>query len=105
MHITHLAILRVIDVVHPPSLCQGLQGGERQAHKLLIGLLQEEVVQGGVHIFLFQRPLYHNNFKLDRGKEFYIWTGPATKEVVQQCILSPSIIRLVEQSDKKLQLS
>ena len=105
MHITHLTILRFVDVVHPSSLCQGLQGRERQALDLLVGFLQEEVVQGGVHIFLLQRPLHHTNFKLDRRKEFYVWTRPATKEVVQKGILSPSIIRLVEQSDKKLQLS
>ena len=92
MHITHLTILRFVDVVHPSSLCQGLQGRERQALDLLVGFLQEEVVQGGVHIFLLQRPLHHTNFKLDRRKEFYVWTRPATKEVVQKGILSPSIV-------------
>ena len=102
--VTYLAFQRLIHMIHPSSFGQWFKGRKRETVNLGIGLLEEVVLQGNVHLPQAHRPADHANLIPNRGQKIQVGASPTSKYIGKQGILGPAVIRLVEQSDEVLQL-
>ena len=102
--VTNLAVQRLVHMIHPPSLGKRFKGRKRESLNLGICNLEEVVLKDNVDLLVAHRPALHTDFTPNGSKVVQIRTGPAPKDVFEECILRPTVIRLVEQSNKELQL-